>query len=74
MALMRAQFRIGSGLCWAAALMLAVAAPAVYLLAPGDVMWWVVIPGLVLPLVCLIDSRAGEPGVEPHDRTPGLTS
>jgi len=59
---MRAQFRIGSGLCWAGAWILAAAAPWVYLLAPSKVTWWVVIPVLFLPLIWLIDRRGEEFG------------
>lgn len=43
---MRAQLRIGSRLSWVVAWLLALAAPALYFLWPGDVMWWA---GLLLP-------------------------
>lgn len=44
---MREQLRIGSGLSWAIAWLLALAAPALYLLWPGDAMWWI---GILLPM------------------------
>ena len=44
---MREQLRIGSRLSWVAAWLLAFAGPTVYVLWPGDVMWWV---GLLLPM------------------------
>jgi hypothetical protein len=58
---MRAQLQIGSGLCWAVAWALAVAAPALYL-AGGT--WFVFV--LQLPVVALAlwreELRGGTPG------------
>ncbi len=49
---MREQLRVGSVLCWTVAWLLAVAAPVLYLVAPGDVTWWLA-PALALPLLVL---------------------
>jgi hypothetical protein len=58
---MRAQLRIGSGLCWTVAWLLALAGPAVYVLSPGDATWWVGLV-LVVPLVGLVAWRQEHKG------------
>jgi len=58
---MRDQLRIGSRLCWVVAWLLAVVAPAVHLLWPDDLTWWIGL-GLVMPLVCLAAWREEQKG------------
>jgi hypothetical protein len=58
---MRGQLRIGSRLSWVAAWLLALAGPAVHLLWPGDLTWWVAL-ALVMPLVGLAAWRADAKG------------
>lgn len=58
---MRDRFRIGSRLCWAAAWLLALVGPAVYVLVPSDVMWLVGLL-LVMPLVGLAAWREDHRG------------
>ena len=58
---MREHLRIGGGLSWAGAWALALAAPALYLLWPGTVTWWLGL-ALLLPLVGLITRRAERRG------------
>jgi hypothetical protein len=59
--LMRKQFRVGSRLSWIVAWLLALIAPAMYLLWPSTAMWWV---GLVLlvPIVALAAWREDQKG------------
>jgi hypothetical protein len=54
---MREQLRVGSALCWASAWALALAAPALYVIAPDVVTWWIGLV-LVLPLLLLTAWRA----------------
>lgn len=58
---MREQLRVGSRLSWVVAWLLAVAAPLVYLLWPGDVLWWVGLL-LLMPLVGLAAWRQDTKG------------
>ena len=62
---MREQLRIGGRLSWAIVWALALAAPALYLIWPGTMTWWLGL-ALVLPLVGLVAWRAdskGSPGM-----------
>jgi hypothetical protein len=60
---MRNQLHIGSRLSWVVACLLAVAAPAMYLVWPSSVTWWV---GMVLlvPIIVLIAWRQDDKGYE----------
>ena len=59
---MRDQLRIGSGLCWTAAWALAAAGPALYLVWPDDLSWW--LAGLpAVPLVLLAEWRRERKGL-----------
>jgi hypothetical protein len=58
---MRGHLRIGSRLSWVVAWVTAVAAPALYLLWPGDVTWWIA-PLLIVPLVSLAEWRREQKG------------
>ncbi len=60
---MREQLRIGSTLSWVIAWALAIAAPLVYLLAPSGIVWWVLMPALVMPLVGLAEWRREHRGL-----------
>ena len=59
--LMRDQLHIGSRLCWVVAWLLAVVAPAVYLLWPDELTWWIGL-GLVMPLGGLAAWREDQKG------------
>jgi hypothetical protein len=58
---MRDHLRIGSRLSWVVAWGMAAAAPALYLLWPGDVTWWLA-PLLIVPLVGLAEWRREQKG------------
>jgi hypothetical protein len=58
---MRDELRIGSRSSWVVAWLLAIVAPLVYLLWPGDVLWWVGLL-LVMPLVVLAAWRQDKKG------------
>jgi FtsH-binding integral membrane protein len=58
---MRSQLRIGSGLCWATAWLLVLAAFLGSLLWPSALMWWISL-ALVLPLVGLAAWRQESKG------------
>ena len=69
---MRDQFRVSSPLCWTAALLAALASPALLLLWPSTLMWW--LSGLLVVPVTLLafrnrdtssDDIAGGPGDGP---------
>lgn len=62
---MREKLRIGSRLSWGVAWLLALAAPAVYLLSPGDGTWWIGLL-LLLPLVGLAAWRSEHKGFADH--------
>jgi len=61
MTIMRDQLRIGSGLCWAVAWLLTVAAVLGSLLWPSAAMWWISI-ALLIPLIGLAAWREDQKG------------
>ena len=66
---MREQLRIGSGLSWMVAWLLAFAGPTMYLVWPSTLMWWVAM-ALLLPIVGLASWREYEKGYANHDDAP----
>lgn len=61
MTVMRDQLRIGSGLCWTGAWLLAVAAIAGALLWPSALMWWIGV-ALLMPVAGLAAWRQDQKG------------
>ena len=53
---MRDQLRVGSPLCWVVAWLITLAGPAMYLLWPGALTWWVG-PLFAIPVVFLAGWR-----------------
>ncbi len=59
----RSQLRIGSGLCWTVAWMLAVTGPLAYLFWPDDLTWWLA-PVPAIPLCLLAEWRHERKGFQ----------
>ncbi len=57
------QLRIGSGLCWTVAWMLAVTGPLAYVLWPEDLTWWLA-PVPAIPLCLLAEWRHERKGFQ----------